>query len=886
MASDLWDDIHSSNITVKPQFVSDKSYVESAVDFFHDVVPQAVGSVENRETEKILWVKFEEADLNDRLIYDEIRTSDESRVNLPMLLCIAYQNGFHIWTIKPNNEALELLSVKKGSVRSAKLLKSPALELLVKDKFINKRPLIAICDEDSVRTPYTAVAIYSLKTGERVSTILHDSEIYNIVANDRLLVVCLADKIITYEATDFERSFTITGCYSCDTICSIPVSLSGSRWLAYADRGLFRKYQSFGGVVGGDSNSYTTTVLNAAKVIGQGLSKISETVSRFTSSKTVTETHNSKGSSSQNLLDDYCIPGMVTVIDIKSLQLSQNEFDISKNSNGKSIIAHFQAHVNEAIEYLTFDPSGLLLLTAAELGQKIHVFRIAPHTLSSSLCSVHHLYTLYRGDTLATVKDISFSYDSRWISVSTAHGTTHIFPISPNGGIINWRTHGHLRVVDRNSRFHTSAGLEDILPISHLPKPVPESDFHFEEDESLKGINKPLCICSNRLLMVSLPIVVLAHARIKQLLFPSIMESISGSPKVHFASSRNNSPSGSLDCVASQFSYPRHKWINSYKMNEAQQETMSLYVVHDQGKLVEYTLEVRPKNVTQASDETVIELIAQPRIEWHLKSPSKGFGLPLHASNPLLLASEKSLKLSSDHATFNVLKSSRISYSAENKVMDGEWLSEVEITTHSSPHRRLWMGPQFRYKTYTYDSSDKTNGSKNNAATIVPDGLSYPFQPAYLDECNLKHIRLTPIARSKPLPTPTNRNRSTIHRSSFSSSAGSCDSTSSGSGQHILIDNGPNSYELGLKPAEGYTTSSITFGSPNVTTENVQEFIQYNIANAMEDVIINGNPSTNLDQVIVSPEDIRDSPPTTLISSSYTGSMDHVAVFPATHDYE
>lgn len=54
-------------------------------------------------------------------------------------------------------------------------------------------------------------------------------------------------------------------------------------------------------------------------------------------------------------------------------------------------------------------------------------------------------------------------------------------------GAINWRTHGYYRVMDRNSRFHTSAGLDDILPISHLPRPVPESDFRYEDDESLKG---------------------------------------------------------------------------------------------------------------------------------------------------------------------------------------------------------------------------------------------------------------------------------------------------------------------------------------------------------------------------------------------------------------
>lgn len=232
-------------------------------------------------------------------------------------------------------------------------------------------------------------------------------------------------------------------------------------------------------------------------------------------------------------------------------------------------------------------------------------------------------------------------------------------------------------------------------------------------------------------------------------------------------------------------------------------------------------------------------------------------------------------------------KTQRVFYSIENKVTNGEWLSEVEIATHNSPHRRLWMGPQFRYKTYACKtSSAKANGNRNNAATIIPDSISYPFLPVYLNEHNLNHIRLIPIARSKPLPTPTSRNRTGIHRSSFSSSAGSCDSTSSGSGHHIMIDNGPNSYELGFKPAEGYTNSSVTVGSPNTAVEDLEEFIQYNIANAMEDTVINGDQTRNEDQIAECSEDIRDSPPTTLISSSYTGSMDHVAVFPATQDYE
>ena len=35
---------------------------------------------------------------------------------------------------------------------------------------------------------------------------------------------------------------------------------------------------------------------------------------------------------------------------------------------------------------------------------------------------------------------------------------------------------------------------------------------------------------------------------------------------------------------------------------------------------------------------------------------------------------------------------------------DDRWLSHVEIITHAGPHRRLWMGPQFMFKTYSTPS--------------------------------------------------------------------------------------------------------------------------------------------------------------------------------------
>ena len=36
----------------------------------------------------------------------------------------------------------------------------------------------------------------------------------------------------------------------------------------------------------------------------------------------------------------------------------------------------------------------------------------------------------------------------------------------------------------------------------------------------------------------------------------------------------------------------------------------------------------------------------------------------------------------------------------EEQRRGGEWLSQVELVTYATPTRRLWMGPQFSFKTY------------------------------------------------------------------------------------------------------------------------------------------------------------------------------------------
>lgn len=70
------------------------------------------------------------------------------------------------------------------------------------------------------------------------------------------------------------------------------------------------------------------------------------------------------------------------------------------------------------------------------------------------------------------VLDVTFAHDSRWLAVSTNHGTCHVFPITAYGGPITLRTHSLPYVVNRMSRYQRSSGLDEW----QLTRPPPERE--------------------------------------------------------------------------------------------------------------------------------------------------------------------------------------------------------------------------------------------------------------------------------------------------------------------------------------------------------------------------------------------------------------------------
>lgn len=159
--------------------------------------------------------------------------------------------------------------------------------------------------------------------------------------------------------------------------------------------------------------------------------------------------------------EDYQ-PGICTIMDTRKYlrRAGAQRPATLHDENQNWIVAHFLAH-QEPIYALEFNPNGRLLVTADSLGQYFNVFHVSPSPVKSTRTHVKHLYSLYRGDTSAKVRNVAFSNDSRWLAVATKRGTTHIFPINVYGGPVNARTHSKPYVVNRVSKHQRTAGFVD-----------------------------------------------------------------------------------------------------------------------------------------------------------------------------------------------------------------------------------------------------------------------------------------------------------------------------------------------------------------------------------------------------------------------------------------
>ncbi|XP_078598745.1 BCAS3 microtubule associated cell migration factor-like isoform X1 [Branchiostoma floridae x Branchiostoma japonicum] len=884
----------SAGTVVRPQAAGDKSYMESVVDFLQ-AVPQAYSGSKTEDREKIVWARFESTDVNDisyNSEYAEHRCSEA-----PILLIIGYSNGVQIWNLPSSGEAQEVLSIRQGPVRVLRVLPTPISGNHQSDSFADKRPLVAMCDGSSSTQPYCTVNLTSLKTGEQAHSIGFKSQVYDIHFNKRIVVIALQEKVAAFDASTFQHRFWITSCFPCPGPHMNPLAL-GTRWLAYADKKLVPTHQSRGGMTGNGIQSYAATVISAAKTITKGLSMFGETVGRLTGNKAQAPSEVKSTSPSKTTLNRTgLVPGIVTIVD--TLVVAEGEqVNVQDDNDGSAFVAHFPAHNGEPIAAMEFDPSGQLLVTADILGHTFHVFRILPHPWSSSQGAVHHLYCLHRGDTTAKVQNISYTLDSRWVAVSTLRGTTHVFPVTTYGGPVSVRTHTSARVVNRASRFHKSAGLDEIEQTqTGRHSPVPGSSGSPQAPPSYPSssiINNNLENC--RLPPFPHPTVVTPAAQIKQ---PLVLSGISSSSTAG-KSPTHGSPikQDNVLCVAAQFASSRGWRMGNPTASREKADpgkplpVDSLYIISCHGNLMEHVLDPQPVDSIPKMDDAPIQLLTQPLAQWNLKRCSTSAELkpPLPSNSPLIIAADI---VAADNAASmsNSMVTRYDSYdslsSDQSSQEDDHWLSQVEMVTHAGPHRRLWMGPQFSFKTF----QTNTAVLSSNSSALLGQSPDANTVDVLAEELDLQSLRVQPV-RSQPVPTP--QSGRTSHTAPGFEPLGHSPGSNAAS-MPLLIDSGPGSFDRGTRVVE--ICGSWPESGPMRGAEVLEDRLRESIADAMIESPTKERPSIHRTgsnsgrrEVLQQEDQLSSSsgsggsaprtPATFDARSSPPHSIDHVMVFP------
>merc|ERR1719232_2157633 len=673
--------------------------MESVAGFINEV--QALHQPGQDPKCQVTWARFEQTDINDPSLY--CSGSDMCGAGgMPLLLVLGYSNGVQIWMIPASGEAKLVMSRFHGQVKCLRMLPSPECSQFVDDHFHASRPLIALCDTSASGSAFMSVTFISLKTGEQVNLLKFNTEVADICVNKRVVCIAFREKVSVYDARTLQEKMTLNSCYPSPGVHSNPLALH-DRWLAFADKSLTVSRKSAGGMEGGVNQSVTAWGINVGSKLASGVTKICSNIfSGSPRSQMATGTGAMGGVAPENYPEAET--GVVTVVDlVDSMTMEEN----TRMEQG--VVARFLAHTR-AIVALQWDASGSLLLTADKPGHNFHLFRIVAHPLGSAFAAVHHLYTLYRGDTPGSVQDVAFSPDSRWVAVSTLRGTTHIFPICPYGGPVGVRTHTSSRVVNKLSRFHRSAGLHETPAASatssssgrNSPNPVlgstPGSEKVFEFPPGI-FLGTPIAYPSPHLPPYPSPTLIQPIAQLRQPYIVTLTSQVNltgGRKPAH--GKRNSVPDDIPIRLAVTFAPSRARVLQGvhagYPRNN-RKATDSLFVMANHGQLLEYSLDPVPDPTIpkdKVCESSPIELNVVAYGQWNLgKIAAVGrdrleVSPPLDPGNPLLISKE-------------MLGSQESCWGSEEESED-RWLSQVEIVTHIGPARRLWMGPQFLFRTF------------------------------------------------------------------------------------------------------------------------------------------------------------------------------------------
>uniref|UniRef100_A0A915P2Q8 BCAS3 domain-containing protein n=1 Tax=Meloidogyne floridensis TaxID=298350 RepID=A0A915P2Q8_9BILA len=363
--------------------------------------------------------------------------------------------------------------------------------------------------------------------------------------------------------------------------------------------------------------------------------------------------------------------------------------DTNQPTTNLDYLAHFCAHKNSKIGHLMFGKGGQLLLTGS----------------SSS--------------TIFNVISSVFSSDNRWVAISTNHGSTHLFAITPYGGRVTTRTHNG-KFMNKESRFEKTAGIinrstncsnsggnggggnqhQQIFRIHpgtknstlirtvawasdntpNILQPSNGTRLHHKNDYNSKDVSPT----TKRAVMFTDSLIDKQQQR------PSIVSSLimlEGDgilTQYGIDITTNLQNSNSINILKKSFSNDLPSDFERGNCNRK-----SCLSIND-------TRRISNSNNNNCNNVVINDSINNAKLvrmtEWELSRSNST--IDFEAVNPPLPQNNSLMKL--------FLKSKEKN---QIKQQEKNWLPFLEVITYSGPHRRLWLGPQFCFNVHTTSST-------------------------------------------------------------------------------------------------------------------------------------------------------------------------------------
>eukprot|EP00753_Platysulcus_tardus_P022195 PLAT9420.1.p1 GENE.PLAT9420.1~~PLAT9420.1.p1 ORF type:complete len:829 (+),score=351.69 PLAT9420.1:62-2488(+) len=426
-----------------------------------------------------------------RLVGGDSSAGDAAGGNCCMYALMGGSAGFAVWALPSDGCAaplpLLLTAQPVGYVTVMSLLPQARVRPACRPTaLLAGSPLLALArnhaevsDDDD--WPPSLLRIWSLRSSAFVHDLQFDSAVLAVQATDALVVVVLRDRLLAFHADDFEPAWDLPTARQADGAAAVALS---ARWVAYpaptpakpASRRHHRRGSSAdafyaedlsmsaelgdGDGAAGDDSGETGGGGGASSGAAAGASGLHHLARDLTTglyavvgmSKRVIGSYLADGSSADGSSgvrarsssgDGSSRDGDSDGGAAGGGSEADNGSIIVRDIHSRKVLLHFTAHAGCPIGCMAFDGSGTLLATAAPAGQVVHVFRLRPQRGELDDGGVRHMYTLSRGFTHSLIRELRFSPNTLWLAATSAHGTTHVFPVRPRGGAVSPATHAH-----------------------------------------------------------------------------------------------------------------------------------------------------------------------------------------------------------------------------------------------------------------------------------------------------------------------------------------------------------------------------------------------------------------------------------------------------------